>query len=89
MSTFTCTHDALEDAMHVHIEDAVAWVRNGGAWGLDLSQWREERAREDLCSSQNIFQSSVRLHCVGNGALESKVATSMLLMLGLVRRLSL
>ena len=36
MSTFTCTHDALDDAMHVHIEDAVAWVRNGGARGLDL-----------------------------------------------------
>jgi hypothetical protein len=36
MSTFSCTHDALDDAMHVHIEDAVAWVRNGGARGLGL-----------------------------------------------------
>ena len=36
MSTFTCTHDALDDAMHVHIEvrgRRCMWVKNGGALG--------------------------------------------------------
>ena len=75
MSTFTCIHDALDDAMHVQIEDAVAWVRNGGARGSRLVRTYFRALHTCIVS--------VTVHWRVQGGDRT------VLMLGLVRRLSL